>query len=369
MSPLAHGHGTPRLSSERFRHQKPRRFWLGLFAGSLGLHLGTALLAPTWWRSLSPQSSAPAPLPIELVDVSEIGGVTVDDAGAIGDPAMTGEAPVADTQPYSVPPSDVVEEQAIAPQPAPVNPVPANPVPVNPDPVAPVPVEPAPQPPVENPNPFNPSPPQATQPSQEQPVVPQPQPPIPGSPPVQPPNDTGAPGDVTQPPEGTLPPGSFPETGLPSGGSESGTGELPGSGLGEDSLPEFGIGQDVQPVQLRVDILSSESIPMESTVDAPQIPAQLVEASKTITADPTNPNSCVVPPDSVASFGAIASLLLVVNDGGQVVDAFNQGTGANPAYVELAQCLVRNFTYQPATSEGIPRADNQVVSLTIQSAQ
>ena len=327
----------------RAREQKrPAGFWLGLFAGSLGLHLAMVFSMPYWLQPS--ESEAQAPLPVDIVDLSsaELGGGTADPNATVSDEAsaIPFSAPPDSSQPpaFAVPP-DVAQPSPVSAPPAPL------PEPVQ-DPV-PAPVQPEPIPPQDSPEPPPPQPPQP-------------------SPPIQ--------GEVNLP-SPTLPPAASPfPRDLASGGEESAegsseTGEdtLPPGGTTNDALPDFGINSGATAVQVSANLTDVASLPPEELQDIPEVNAQPLEQGRTFTADPMDPQSCVVPPDSVAAFGEPISLRVVIDNDGRVVDAIPQPPSWNQGYTELARCAIQNWQFSPATRDSIPiYSDNLIVTVILQ---
>jgi len=382
MSSLMDASPPSRFASERLRYQKSRRFWLGLFAGSLGLHLGTMWLLPAWWRAVSPEPVSSTPLPIELVDVAEVSGGAVDAAGTSGEPLTPAEGSTAvPSAAASAPPPTTVaptvpEISAVPPATFP-DPAIAQPNPTFSD-TAPI----APQPPAEfsDPTPWA-APPQDVQPS---PVLPSPEPqPSPVFPPQNPqPNPTLPPTfptgaeppyvigrplpDPVEPPD---PSAVDEQAGLPQGDGTTET--VPeGTGLPTEGLPEYETNPQPQPsrgiAQLTAGTPGGDG---GATTDIPEVAPQPQETSLNFTSDPTAPTGCVISPESVASFGETVSFQLVIDASGQVVEAYDNTVSGNPAYNELTRCLVRQWRFAPATTGGIPQQSNLPVTLSVQSAE
>ncbi|MBD2157192.1 hypothetical protein H6G02_22315 [Leptolyngbya sp. FACHB-16] len=352
---------SPRLSSERFRYQQPKRFWLGLFAGSMGLHLAALWLAPVWWRSLSPQSTGTGtePTPIELVDASQLGGVALNDATTPADPALAG-ASAAGAPAATAPAAAPQPSPTVAPQPVP------QPLTPQPNPVFTDTTPASPQPPADFSDVPDPSPlPQEPLPTQD-PATEQPQPnqDLPSSPPETGPpvvsgNPLPSPGPVPNPSD------SAEGAGLPGENDSVTSGGAEGT---SDGLPDVGTPQQVSPSRGLASLTPGSALPLDATADIPEVPAQPVQTSLDFTSDPTDPNSCVITPESQVSFGEQISLRLVIDTDGRVIDAFEEGASPNPVYTDLARCLVlRNWTFTPATTSGIPQQSNLLVTLSIQA--
>lgn len=351
MSPLLNIGLSPRLSSERFRYQQPKRFWAALFAGSLGLHLVAALLAPALWRSFSPPSkgTGTAPTPVELIDVSELGGAAPNNVTNPSDPALAG-TPVTEA-PATVPPASAFPSPQSAPQPLTPQPNPSfsDTTPVAPQPPADFSDTPAPTPLPQQPQPNQNPPAQPPQPNQglpsglpeNGPVTGQPLPPVPN--PADAAGEAGSPGaDIGD----TL-------------GAEGSSDGLPGVGTPQQASPSRGVAS----------LTPGGSLPADATADLPEIPPQPVQTSLDFVSDPTDPNSCLITPDSEVSFGEPVSLRLVIGADGRVIDAFEEGAATNPAYTELVRCVVmRNWQFTPATTGGVAQQSNFLVTLSIQSA-
>ncbi|MEO1146424.1 MAG: energy transducer TonB [Cyanobacteria bacterium J06638_22] len=353
MSPFA-GVSIASRDGRTWERKNPSVFWMLLLLGSVGLHGGSFLLVPSWWRSRQPQPQASNPLPIEVVELAEPPGIGT-------------AAPVAPTAPATEP---NLQPQFTQPGVAPPPPARNFPFPTTQPQPAPAPLpQPAPQPtndpvPEQSPAPSSPTP---TQPPQ--PVEP-PQP-IEGSPipdPVAPP--------VESPPPVTPP---FPNTGVNPGASDPLTGTDPGAGgdSGEQGRGVGGTGDDLAdvpvpgestPTEITANLLEVLELPPEQLQDIPDVYPQPLANSQTVVADPTDTRYCPVLPESFQAFGQEVTLRLIIGLDGGVQNAIVQSPSSVPAYDELARCLVQNYwTFQPATIEDIPVAsDSLVVTIVLQ---
>jgi len=327
----------------RAREQKrPAGFWLGLFAGSLGLHLAMVFSIPYWFQTS--ESADQAPLPIDIVELSnaDLGsGTTAPNAAASDEPSAI---------PFTIPsnisqPPDFAALPDLA-QPPPVSEPPA-PLPEPVQDTVPPPVQPEPIPPYTPPEPQQQQPPQPSQP---------------------------IPGEVDLP-SPSIPPTTSPFPGdTASGGEEradgsdaAGEGTIPPGETTNDTLPDFGINPGGAAVQVSANLTGIESLPPEELQDIPEVNAQPLEQGRTFTSDPMDPQSCVVPPDSVRAFGESISLRLVIDNNGRVTDAIPQPPSWNQGYTELARCAVQNWQFSPATRDSIPiYSDNLIVTVVLQ---
>lgn len=99
-------------------------------------------------------------------------------------------------------------------------------------------------------------------------------------------------------------------------------------------------------------------------LDEAAYPKQEVQ---TFTANSTS-SPCVVSPEAVPFLGKTVAMEVMTNESGQVVDTVTQESSQNPAYDELATCLVKNWDFEPATAQGQPVATNGlVVRITIEA--
>lgn len=296
------------------RHRDPPTLWVSLISSSVVVHgLLLLVLLPLSVRlNPTPQSSLSA-VPIDLVELEPAPSAT----DVIPPPDVASVTPAPD----SAPPNP------IAPAPDPVSSSVPTPVatpfpraiasPETPRPIAPP--EPIP--------PSIPAPPAPTTPESSAPVTPA--------------------ADAT--PSPTLPP--------PPSVSAPGTpNPLPApDAVGEPAMPEVGINTETAPTNLVANIVGVDSIPVDEAYDTPQVLPSPVSTIQRFTPDPTlsdpfNPNACALDPDSQRDLGQEVALQLVVQSDGQVVDAIarEQGTNLNPAYVELATCLVKTWQFNPA---------------------
>lgn len=77
---------------------------------------------------------------------------------------------------------------------------------------------------------------------------------------------------------------------------------------------------------------------------------------------------CVMSPEAVPFLGKTVEMEVMTDELGQVVDTVTQESSQNPAYDELATCLVKNWEFEPAIARGQPVAtDGLVVRITIEA--
>jgi TonB family protein len=78
---------------------------------------------------------------------------------------------------------------------------------------------------------------------------------------------------------------------------------------------------------------------------------------------PTNAQipPCTVTPEAMYFLGQPVTMRVLTDASGQVVQAITQKSSHNLAYDELATCLVQNWSFQPATAQGQPVADDRLI--------
>lgn len=347
----------------------PAGFWVALFAGSFGLHLLTVLSLPLWFRGSTP--SASAPLPLEIVELESVtGGESA--APTVYENPLAAEPDLAQIPDFAAPnpgsPDPIENPLAQSTPSATQEPLPnplaatspdidslapaSTPQPSYSDPRQPLPARPSPS---EPPQPF-PDP----QPTPLEQGSPLPDPgSVPNPPPEAVPGDDGSGVGRDSDPiiNNPVPPLSNP-------------GELGREGAppiaGDDGLQEIGVGNEPQPVQLQAQII--ELTTAENIQDIPGNNAEPLTDLRTLTADPTDPTSCIVPPNSIASFGQVVSFRLWIDSNGQVQEVFAADGSDNPDYLELARCIVQGWQFAPAMTDGMPHdSDNLVLSIAIES--
>ena len=359
MSPFA-GVSIASRDGRTWERKNPSIFWMLLLLGSVGLHAGSLLLMPFWWRSRQPQSQAANPLPIEVVELAEQPGI-----GTAASPV----APVAPVVPEAVAPTVEPNPQPQFTQPN-VAPLPPQ-APTNPQPFA----TPIPQSePIPNPAPPITSPPNAGLPPQSPPPQspPPPQPPTNGTPlpdPVAPPAASPPPQTPDLPP--STDPGVDPNVGDPLAGADPGAGGDSGNqsrnpaGDG-DNLGGVGVPGESTPTQFTAELQEVSPLPPEQLQDIPEVYPEPLERAQTVVADPLDARYCQVLPESVEAFGEAVTLRLIIESDGTVQNTIVQSSSGSPDYDELARCIVQNYwTFQPATTEGIPVASDSLTATIV----
>jgi len=378
MSPFA---GFSLANQDGRERKNPSMFWLVLLLSSVGLHVGSLLLVPALWRSRQTQAPASNPLPIEVVELAEQPG-----DGAVAPPTApegaTAEAiaPSAPVAPVA-PPTPDAQPQPSQPEASTTRP---------PDPVRRFPfpsAQPAPAPiptPAPAPSP-QPPPDPAPQPTNEvfPPQNPAPQPPAPADPPPQPVVGTPLPEPVAPPPTAPpdpLSPGNppLPDSAINPGVPDPRTGTLPGAGgdsgdqssdiMGNgESLEAIGVPGEAPPREVTADLVEVSPLPPEQLQDIPDTHPEPLARSQTATADPFDQRYCQIFPGSVTPPGQPVTLRLIIGEDGNVQEAIVRSSSGNPAYDDLASCILENYwTFQPATVEGIPTSsDSLEVTITL----
>ena len=366
------------------RHQDPAGLWPRVWSGSVVLHLLLLLAALPSLRTVAERArGGVAATPIELVDAGAIApDTTLDPATVPTRPATAAPAEVP-APPPAPPPT---------PSPAPAPPAPAAippavfaPAPAPPE--TPLPPRPIASPPSPSPTPAPPPLPPSPVPVRPSPFVPPEPPPVLGrSPlpiPVPFPNvpDVGQPDEFTEspfPPPSTNPtgdsdpiqnPGDTAANPVPGSGAPGidTPANGPDSGAGDD-LGEVVIGRQPTPTNLTLSVVNVRYLSPQETADIPKDNAELLTSSIIVVADPTQPNSCPLFPESAGGFGAPVTLRLTIEADGRVSNAEPQSpVPGNSVYIDLVQCLAQTgLQFRPAQDSGIPRpSDNTLVEVTV----
>lgn len=351
------------------RYKDPQRLWPSVIGGSVALHIAVLLAMPLLLRvaGVRAEVATQPPVPVELIDINTLTPSAASGA-SFDTPSTSAEAPSAVTPPIAeplatLPPAaqtPIALEQPIDPS------FDFEPVPVPPATVAPTPTP--------TPTPLVSSPPLGSTPDPQLPILPpdafEPVPPNPL--PVPPETIAGSP---IPSPEMTIP-GTNDQPGAPMPPDASTTPGDVGSASGQtgnpaseddSTLPEIAINSEPVPTSLRAQVVEVTLVPLsENPTDIPEQAAQPAPFHEFI-ADPTNPASCLIPPESVGYFGQPVSLRVQVDTEGRVVATYPREPSPHPAYMELAQCLVRSWPFTPASTEGVTvYSDNVIVTLVIE---
>ncbi|MGG6292921.1 energy transducer TonB [Leptolyngbya sp. AN02str] len=357
------------------KHADPPKLWIWLVAGSIAFHIGLWLMLPALLRAAARSSAATAATPIEFVDISTLDVAT---APSVTPPEATASEAAASTQANPVPetatePLESAQPPSIQPQQDPniafnpeFQPVPA-PAPdvLQPDSA----IAPQPSGVAERPTPQ--PPPQAPQPESSQPPQPL-QPPAPTTPEAQLPmgNDSGSGlSGETLPPVPNIPetfPGDVAANPGPTNPNLK-PGDIANPDGYDDGIGEIAVSGEAAPTNLQANIISFGTVPLEENpTDIPEQPAQAIQPSMSFVSDPMTPGSCIVPPESVSWFGAEIAIRVTVGADGRVLQTQVREGPGSPDYAELAECLIRQWQFNPASTSGIPVvSDNLIVYLTV----
>jgi len=327
--------------SDRRRYSDPPLLWISLLGGSVGIHLLLFLcgyLTATRWLKMQVTVD---PIAVDVVpSVPESApSISSSSTRSTPNPAIASSTPPPVTQPNSAPR-----------QPA------ATPVPIEPS-------QPSLQrsPTGDNRRQVPPTTPQHQQrpPRQKQPPrspLPVPFPGASNSPRSAPPDGTmPSPNPAHSPASTPDPPLSSPSP-LPDTGSASpspgASPSLPPTGSsGNSPLPTVPISSNPVPAQF-----SAKVIKVEPSTDAKDPPAHFAtlipgKTTQTFTSTVSEPNGCLLTPESLHGFKQTVILRIVVNRQGKVDDqekpSIRRSSG-NDRYDELAACVIRNWTFNPA---------------------
>lgn len=87
-------------------------------------------------------------------------------------------------------------------------------------------------------------------------------------------------------------------------------------------------------------------------------------SSRTFVSDPTT-SACVLQPGAVPFLGQTVRLRIATNAQGQVTETQVQRSSQNPAYDDLAVCLVKSWGFNPATKQGQPIDSALQIEITV----
>lgn len=338
---------------ETRRHVDPPHFWWRMVTGSVVAHIIIFAIAYPSLRVAIAQSSGQkgSSVAVDLIDPSEINWSAIAQSGAVqSEVPQTTEQPTessapvpAPSQPSSAPAATEFTTPDLTTQ-APS--IPPSDIPLEENP----PLDPQPQ---------SPNPPPET-PNEPPPPASAPQPSTPASQPSSSPSDSqggrGNSGDVNnqlpsqpigQPPPDVVSPGQ-------------------GTGSGENSdLPTTAVG-GVSVAASFTASLSATSPPSTDARDIPDTPAYPEDSNLEISTNPLDPSSCPFNPGVETSLGTPVEFNLVVEADGTATNVTPVDPSAvDSAYVEFVQCVINKWQFTPATDEGAPRADNLIVTISI----
>jgi TonB family protein len=142
------------------------------------------------------------------------------------------------------------------------------------------------------------------------------------------------------------------------------TGTLPIPADGAEDLSAVVTNQVTIPSHLTAS-LTTDSLPTEDSQTELDEAAQPKTEVQTFSSNPTR-SPCVVTPEAVQFLGKTVAMQVATDETGKVVDTVTQESSDSRAYDELATCLVKNWSFEPAIARGEPVAnDGLVVRITI----
>ncbi|MBD3881687.1 TonB family protein [Phormidium tenue FACHB-886] len=350
------------------RPAEPGWLWFLLVGGSVAAHLlAVALILPFVGRA-APREAAIDAAPVDFVELPANPAPVETVAKPVEPAPTTAPPPTQAAPPTEVAPSDISvvlpsTPPAIDPAPpepnAPASAV-ASPAPESPTPESPTPESPAP----ESPAPTEPMPPAETQPPEPQPTEPQ-------SAATQP---TETPPAETQSPEpqptaaaqpSTLP--TEPQPAAPLIVTERIDRAVPdvSETLPIDPTPPTPLAQvntdrEAQPITLVASLQAADVPPEQLETPPPDTiaqPGDVVDgiSRRSFVSDP-QASACIPDVASIPAIGSGAQVAVQVGTdaAGQVVETAVLQPSQNPAYDQLAVCLVEQWSFQPATAQGQP---------------
>lgn len=120
------------------------------------------------------------------------------------------------------------------------------------------------------------------------------------------------------------------------------------------------------PTQFTAELQEVSPLPPEQLQDIPEVYPEPLERAQTVVADPLDARYCQVLPESVEAFGRTVTLRLIIESDGTVQNTIVRSSSGSPDYDELARCIVQNYwTFQPATTEGIPVASDSLTATIV----
>jgi TonB family protein len=131
-----------------------------------------------------------------------------------------------------------------------------------------------------------------------------------------------------------------------------------------EDLSAVGTNQVTIPSHLTAS-LTTDSLPAEDNQPELDETAQPKTEVQTFSSNPSM-SPCLVTPEAVQFLGKTVAMQVVTDETGKVVDTVTQESSESREYDELATCLVKNWSFEPAIARGEPVAnDGLVVRITI----
>lgn len=144
---------------------------------------------------------------------------------------------------------------------------------------------------------------------------------------------------------------------------------LPGANVDPSTLSQTGVNQTATPVRLLAS-LTFDRIPADEAGDDPeQLAAPIDDIATQEIADPrTSPCFSAIQPEALRSLGTSVGFQVSTDPTGAITQTLLRESSQNAAYDALAQCLVQQWQFNPATTAGEPVASNALlVRITIES--
>jgi hypothetical protein len=169
----------------------------------------------------------------------------------------------------------------------------------------------------------------------------------------------------------------LPNVPSPDGSSSSNpTSPSPGNLIPEQNLPNVVVAQEAQFSSFSANVETDGLVPEVERIDVHAFPPQPISRTQTYDPNATDFGNCLLSSGSVSDFGQTVYLQVTVEPDGSVSDAYarpDRNSEISDAYLELAQCLVKTWRFQPAydvdpnTGQQIAVADsNSIVAITIE---
>ena len=122
--------------------------------------------------------------------------------------------------------------------------------------------------------------------------------------------------------------------------------------------------EQVETPQQAVPVMLTASVtPAEPAPDANALPdaiARPLQDSETFAADPRS-SPCLITPEVIPYLGETVAVQVTTNEAGQATDASVRQPSSSPVYDDLAVCMVKQWQFEPAISQGNPVPSNALV--------
>lgn len=358
------------------RGSEPSWLWLLLVAGSIAVHLLLVVLSVPFLSRLSEQQTVSSAVSVDLIELPPQAPAELESEIAVAPEENTSSPSAAASPPQ--PAADQVTPPVANPAPAPAAPdaigfspeIPASFTPPSPDPVAPSPPTPFVAPPLSQLPPLTPAPPLEESTPTEDLSSPDP---VSDADPTQPDQQNSENTDplsaANRDPDDAQGFSTVPiDIPVP---DVSETLPLPADDPNPSELAQTEIDPTAAPIALTAS-LSLDRIPTSTPEESlEQLAAPVAGTTLPVIADPRiSPCAQEIQPGVLSALGTPVTLQVSTDVQGQVIQTTPLEPSQNQAYDALAQCLVQNWEFSPATLGGEPvPSDALLVRIVLEQSQ